>query len=124
MSTFDIDRLALVVAKMEQGGPEEVATGYFLTGDLVLTVRHAGAPGSAFEVRCESGGTEEESWSPATVVWEGVGGVDAMLLRTEKSLGTWASPELKPGLHSGIWKSSGYSRAAGDDGNRKTQPLG
>jgi hypothetical protein len=120
MSTFDSGRLALVVAKPERGGAEEVATGYFLTGDLVLTVRHAGALGSIFEVRCESGGTEEESWSPATIVWEGASGVDAMLLRTKKSFGTWASPELKPDLLSGNWKSSGYPRAAEDEGNRKT----
>ena len=91
MSTFDIDRLALVVATLERGGAEEVATGYFLTGDLVLTVRHAGGLGSVFAVRCESGETEEKSWSPATVVWEGTGTVDAMLLRTEKAFGTWAN---------------------------------
>jgi hypothetical protein len=123
MSTFDIDRLALVVATPEGGGAEEVATGYFLTGDLVLTVRHAGPRGSVFAVRCESGGTEEQSWSPATVVWEGTSGVDAMLLRTEKAFGTWASPDLKPDKRSGAWVSSGYARAAEDDGNRKTQPL-
>jgi len=124
MSTFDSGRLALVVAKSEHGDAEEVATGYFLTGDLVLTVRHAGALGSVFEVRCESGGTEKERWSRATVVWKGTGGVDAMLLRTERSFGTWYSPHLKPDLLSGNWKSSGYPKAADDDGNRKTQPLG
>jgi hypothetical protein len=122
MSAFDIDRLALVVAKPEGHGAEEVATGYFVTGDLVLTVRHAGGHGSAFEVRCESGGTGQRSWSSATVVWEGTGGVDARLLRTKKAFGTWASPELKSEL-TGNWISSGYPRAAKDEENRKTQPL-
>ncbi len=123
MSTFDVGRLALIVAKPEQGA-EEVATGYFLTGDLVLTVRHVGTRGNVFDVRCEAGGTGTESWSyDATVVWEGAGALDAMLLRTKRSFGSWERPELKPRLVNGDFESSGYPKAAEIAGSRKTQPL-
>ena len=91
MSGLDHNRIALVVAEPADGDAvgrpsESVGTGYFLTGDLVLTARHIGdRPDCTFSVRAEVGGPEEERWSPATPIWKGVGGdVDAMLLRTAR----------------------------------------
>jgi hypothetical protein len=103
-----------------------VATGYFLTGDLVLTVRHvADRPDRVFDVRADVGGSEEDRWSEAQLVWTGVGDVDAMLLRTADSFGNWKAPAFGAISGHGSWKSSGYAKIAAyeDEGNRKTFPL-
>lgn len=133
MSEFDGERIAMVVATPADGRAvgdhrERVGTGYFLTGDLVLTVRHiAEGPDWTFSVRSEVGGpTEAELWSTATPQWIGVGDVDAMLLRTARRFGDWALPKLSMRAASGVWQSSGFARASADsaDDNRKTLPLG
>jgi hypothetical protein len=102
MSDFDPSRIALVVA--EPGGSatadkygESVSTGYFLTSDLVLTVRHiADRPDWTFVVRAEIGGPEEKNrWSVATPQWIGAGDVDAMLLRTARKFGDWPLPSSR-----------------------------
>jgi hypothetical protein len=128
MSELDRTRVALIVASPTDGGHREsVGTGYFLTGDLVLTVRHlAEGPDCTFNVRAEVGATTEaELWSTATPQWIGVGDVDAMLLRTARRFGDWPLPALGTPTGAGAWRSSGYARAAADTGNehRKTLPL-
>ena len=131
MTRLDHNRIALVVATSTDGAAsgqpyEEVATGYFLTGDLVLTARHVGdRPDCAFSVRAEVGGLGEGPWSDAAPVWIGVGDVDAMLLRTTRRFGDWEAPTLRVSVESGTWESSGYARVAADQNqeNRKTLPL-
>ncbi|GIF25428.1 hypothetical protein BJ973_003705 [Actinoplanes tereljensis] len=123
MSAFDERRVALVQA---EGSKRETATGYFLTGSLVLTAKHVGTSDSSFEVRSETGGAEK--WSPATVVWTGAGNVDAKLLRTDRSFGDWEPPELRPEVTSGPWRSSGFAsiavdQHAGGPPDWKTLPL-
>ena len=128
MSAFDPGRISLVVAKpADSGAPDEanenVGTGYFLTDDLVLTVRHiADRTDWAFSIRAEVG---EDRWSTATPVWVGDGDVDAMLLRTRRRSENWALPAFSVVTEDGTWKSAGYAKAAADDeaGNRKTLPL-
>jgi hypothetical protein len=130
MAGLDRTRVALVVAgpvggSMVQGSGEDVATGYFLTGDLVLTARHvADRPDRIFQVRADVDGAEEDRWSDAVPVWIGVGDVDALLLRTKKRFGDWTAPTLRP-LTSGRWESAGYAKIADDTkrSNRKTLPL-
>src|SRR6266446_2250698 len=101
MSRLDHRRIALVVAKSTDGGAsgrpiEEVGTGYFLTGDLVLTARHvADRPDCILSVRAEVGGSEEYRWSEAEPEWIGVGDVDAMLLRTTRKFENWDMPALR-----------------------------
>jgi hypothetical protein len=120
MAGFDAERLALVLC-----GPS-VATGYFLTGELVLTVRHvaAGDPWAGpYEVRCEVGA---EPFRGAEPIWVGRGAVDAMLLRVASSAGEWGLPSFRDtGNESGEWQSSGFAATARHDrtGDRKTQPL-
>jgi hypothetical protein len=130
MSGLDHNRVALVVAQPADsdapGRPSEsVGTGYFLTGDLVLTTRHIGdRPDCTFSVRTEVGGQEKEHWSSATPVWNGVGGdVDAMLLRTARSYGDWDAPTLRADIEEGKWKSAGFPKVSADEKNRKTLPL-
>jgi hypothetical protein len=131
MTGLDHNRIALVVARSADGDAsgqpyEEVATGYFLTGDLVLTARHVGdRPDCVFTVRAEVGGSGEDQWSDATRVWTGAGDVDAMLLRTTRRFGNWETPALQASVESGDWKSSAYARVASDEehANRKTLPL-
>jgi hypothetical protein len=104
-----------------------VATGYFLTGDLVLTTSHvAQGRDSTFSVRAEVGGpAEADHWSSATPQWIGAGHVDAMLLRTERPFGNWDLPAITSAESKGTWESAGYPKAANDPGqhNRKTLPL-
>ena len=111
----------------EGGGPEEVATGYFLTGDLVLTARHvAERPGCSVSVRAAVGGAEGVRWSAAEPVWTGGGGTDAMVLRTERTFGVdWVPPTFPAPSTGGGWESRGYAKAAADVSaeNRKTLPL-
>jgi hypothetical protein len=128
MSEFDDRRIAMVLAQPSGGGEGqahgEVATGYFLTGELVLTARHvADLPDRSFRVRAEVDGPESESWTDAAPVWIGRD-VDAMLLRTSRSFGSWEVPQF-PESTKGSWQSSGYAKAAEDQKahNRKTLPI-
>ena len=131
MAGLDHDRIALVVARPATGGVAdqssvELATGYFLTGDLVLTARHvADTADSVFRVRSEVGVDDADHWSDAVPVWFGVGDVDAMLFRTSKWFGDWETPPFGPDVERGTWESTGYAKVAADSegGNRKTQPL-
>jgi hypothetical protein len=130
MSEFDPGRIALVVARPKDHGAqassgESISTGYFLTGDLVLTVRHvADRPDWTFSVRTEFGPPADGPWSDAKPVWIGDGDVDAMLLRSDRPFGDWAPPSFPTDRDSGTWRSAGYARAAaGQNGNRKTLPL-
>lgn len=142
MSEFEPRRVALVVAKPQSHGDqaapgdaagesagESLSTGYFLTGDLVLTAGHvADRPDGAFEVRAfevraETAPAGESPWSSAKPLWIGDGDVDAMLLRTDRWFGDWAPPSFLTDADSGTWKTAGYARAAADDGNRNTFPL-
>jgi hypothetical protein len=128
MSGLDHERIALIVAKSADNGrsQEVVGTGYFLTGNLVLTARHiAERPGCAFSVRAEPGGSEKSRWSDAVSCWEGVGDVDAMLLRTTRQFGDWEMPILRGDIDEGEWESAGYARAAANEKeeSRKTLPL-
>ena len=116
------------MASAHGGHRESVGTGYFLTGDLVLTARHLmEGPGWNSNVRAEVGGpAESDLWSSATPQWVGVGDVDAMVLRTARRFGDWALPDLSTHMDSGAWQSSGFARATADgtNDNRKTLPLG
>jgi hypothetical protein len=131
MSGLDPNRIALVVAKSANGSaagrPDEaVGTGYFLTGDLVLTARHiATRLDCTFNVRAEGGGSEKDRWADAEMQWEGVGDIDAMLLRTKRRFGDWEVPRLRAVVDGGTWESAGYARVTADEeaGNRKTLPL-
>jgi hypothetical protein len=129
MSKFGRDRVALVEAKpagdAAQGGPS-TGTGYFLTGDLVLTARHiADREGWEFSVRAEGDGPEQGRWQSAEPCWIGSDGTDAMLLRTETPVGDWEPPAFIPVKGDGSWISAGYAKAAVDAqrDNRKTLPL-
>jgi hypothetical protein len=131
MSIINHSRIAMVVAKTANDGSsdrptEEVATGYFLTGDLVLTASHVGDPSdSTFSIRADIDGPEESRWSDAEPQWVGVGDVDAMVLRTARQFGDWEMPALRAITDSGQWESTGYARASVDEStqNRKTLPL-
>jgi hypothetical protein len=129
MSKFDRDRIALVEAKPAGDGGQRgqsVGTGYFLTGDLVLTARHiADREGWELSVRAEGEGPEEGRWQSAEPCWIGSDGTDAMLLRTEVPVGEWEPPAFLPVEGSGSWISAGYTKAAVDAqrDNRKTLPL-
>lgn len=130
MTALDHKRVALVVARPrgdKPGDPEAVATGYFLTENLVLTVRHvADRPGCEFSVRAEVGESEEARWTEATPVWNGPGALDAMLLRTTKPFGSgkWMPPAFDA-VERGSWETSGYAKIASDEasGDRNTFPL-
>jgi hypothetical protein len=129
MTGWDSRRVALVVArtpgKDSSGSDSSVATGYFVTGDLVLTVGHVeNGPNAVFQVRADVGGPEAEHWSDAKAIWRGVG-VDAVLLRTERSFGDWPLPSFRPEAEVGEWESAGYAGIAADteQRNRKTLPL-
>ena len=129
MSELDPNRVALVVAKPGGRGArarESVGTGYFLTGNLVLTAGHvADGPDSTFRVRADTGRPEKDAWSDAKAVWIGNVDADAMLLRTDRRFGEWNSPSFVTDKDSGTWKSFGYPGSAADDekDNRKTLPL-
>ena len=131
MGGFDPRRLALVISSAavhvgdEAGLEERVATGYFLTGDLVLTARHVIEPADGV-LRVRAEGPDESLWAAASVVWTGEGDVDALLIRTARSFGDWEQPRLASEFESGSWESSGFARFAADDerSNRKTLPLG
>jgi hypothetical protein len=129
MSELDPDRIALVVAKPGRRGGQtgdSVGTGYFLTGNLVLTAGHvADEPDWAFRVRADIGGSEKDQWSDAKPVWIGDVDVDAMLLRTDRPFGEWKPPSFVTDKDSGAWKSFGYSKSAAnnENNNRKTLPL-
>jgi hypothetical protein len=131
MSTFDHNRLALVVASSRDGGSsglpaENVGTGYFITKDLILTTRHvAEGPDCTFSVRVEVGEDEQGRWAEADPQWIGIGDVDAMLLRTRRQFGDWTAPPLRACDDRGTWESAGYARIAADEeqDNRKTLPL-
>ena len=129
MSEFDRNRIALVATEppdtVGQRG-QGVGTGYFLTGDLVLTARHVlGGEGWTFLVRAEGEGPEENLWSAARPCWIGADDTDAMLLRTEKRFGEWEPPAFPAVEADGTWISAGYAKSAVDvrRDNRKTQPL-
>jgi len=129
MSEFDRNRIALVATEppdtVGQRG-QGVGTGYFLTGDLVLTARHVlGGEGWTFLVRAEGEAPEENLWSAARPCWIGADGTDAMLLRTEKLFGEWEPPAFPAVQADGTWISAGYAKSAVDvkRDNRKTQPL-
>lgn len=126
MSGLDNRRVALVVASSD--GQDEVATGYFLTSDLVLTARHVVlTPGAKIAVRVALDGlSDEDRWTDASIEWSGAGDLDAVLLRTEKSFtDDWTLPTIGESVEAGTWHSNGYARLAADDdsGNRKTQPV-
>ena len=130
MSEFDRTRIALIAARPERSGnqaaaADSVGTGYFVTGDLVLTVRHvADRPDWAIRVRAETAPPGEDPWAPAKPLWIGDGDVDAMLLRTDRQFGNWTLPSFLPDADSGAWESAGFARAAVDqDHNRKTLPV-
>ena len=84
----------------------------------------AHGPDAEFEVRADVGGPEAEQWSDAKVIWRGVG-VDAVLLRTNRSFGDWPLPRFRPDAEDGEWESAGYAAIADDteQRNRKTLPL-
>ena len=129
MSEFDRDRVALVEAKPPGDAGQSglsTGTGYFLTGDLVLTAGHiAGREGWEFSVRAEGDGPEESRWQSAEPCWTGSEGTDAILLRTEAPVGDWEPPAFIPVEGDGTWISAGYAKAAVDAkrDNRKTLPL-
>jgi hypothetical protein len=130
MTGLDRRRIALVVAHPTDRDAliqsRKVATGYFLTGDMVLTVRHvADHPNCVFDVRADFGGPEESQWSEARSVWIGVGDVDAMLLRTTRSFGNWKAPIFGAIDEREGWESHGYPKITvyEEDGNRKTFPI-
>ncbi len=130
MSEFDRTRIALIAARPERSdnqaaAADSVSTGYFLTGDLVLTVRHvADRPDWTIRVRAETAPPGEGPWSPAKPLWIGDGDVDAMLLRTNRQFGNWTLPSFLLDADGGAWKSAGFARAAVDqDHNRKTLPV-
>jgi hypothetical protein len=125
MSASDYRRIALIIARSDGDAMEGVATGYFLTANLVLTVRHVAddfGPDVQFKVRAEVNGPEKERWSSATRAWAGVG-IDAMLLRTDESFENWREPNFRPNTTSGTWTSVGYPRVAAGTHDRKTLPL-
>jgi hypothetical protein len=129
MSGLDKERIALVVAKSEADGQtyEEVATGYFLTGDLVLSAGHvADDRSSTFEIRAEVGGSGPALFHEADVVWRGAPDVDAVLLRTRDWVREWALPTFQTSAPEGDWSSCGFAAAARDEktGDRKTLDLG
>ncbi|MGD9705180.1 MAG: hypothetical protein AB7Q42_22320 [Acidimicrobiia bacterium] len=130
MSGLDRQRIALVVATAQRGADgdaeESVATGYFLTGDLVLTARHvAELLDCVIQVRAEGDGPEASRWADATVVWRGEGDVDALVVRTTRRFGDWEHPRFATDFQSGAWESSGFARMAVDEerSNRKTLPM-
>jgi len=130
MSEFDRSRIALVVAhftNLSTGPHEELSTGYFLTGELILTARHvAHRHDCTFSVRADIGGLKEaDLWSDASLKWTGSSDVDAILLRTSRKFGDWSPPSFSVDMTGGVWKSAGYARAAADEDkdNRKTLPL-
>ncbi len=129
MSELDPKRIALIVAKPGRRGAQtgdSVGTGYFLTGNLVLTAGHvADGPDWNFRVRADIDGPEKDQWSDAKPVWIGDVDVDAMLLRTDRLFGEWKPPLFVTDKDSGTWKSFAYSKSAADDenNNRKTLPL-
>jgi hypothetical protein len=122
---MDNRRIALVVAK--DGSSDSVATGYFIEADLVLTVRHvAKSLDSTFKVRANSvDPTTADPWCEATVIWRGVGDIDALLLRTSRRFGNWDPEKLQHNASEGRWRSSGYALVAADEdsGSRMTQPV-
>lgn len=127
---FDAKRIALVMAydpattDFATATPE-VATGYFLTGDLVLTVRHVtDRRDAAFRVRSEVD-SGYGHFADAKPVWRGVGDVDALLLRTTAAFGDWALPDFADEIDPGPWVSQGFAKGAADPetGRRKTLPL-
>lgn len=122
---WDDQRIALVTAESDTDDREDVATGYFLTANLVLTVLHVGEKLSgtvSFSVRSEVGEPEKERWSDATIVWSGVA-MDAMLLRTKKTFGKWDLPTHLPEATTGRWVSSGYAKAVAGIGAKNRKPL-
>ena len=92
MSELDPKRIALIVAKPGRRGAQtgdSVSTGYFLTGDLVLTAGHvADRPDWNIRVRAEIDPPEKDQWSHAKPLWIGDVDVDAMLLPQTASSGS------------------------------------
>ena len=115
--------LALDQESRQQG----VATGYFISSQLILTVRHVGDPGaSAYRVRADLGHVDEQDrWSDASPAWVGSGALDAMVLRTERPMAAWPVEVFAPGPAEAAWHSSGFARLAHDETNkdRKTLPI-
>jgi hypothetical protein len=81
----DPERVVEVFAPAANDGGS-YGSGYFVTRSLVLTVGHVVGVSADCEVRHL--GAEE--WTPARVVWRGVG-CDAALLRASKEVGSWES---------------------------------
>ena len=127
MSELDPKRIALIVAKPGRRGAQtgdSVGTGYFLTGNLVLTAGHvADGPDWNFRVRADIDGPEKDQWSDAKPVWIGDVDVDAMLLRTDRLFGEWKPPLFVTDKDSGTWKSFAYSKSAADDETITARPC-
>jgi hypothetical protein len=125
---LDHSRLALVTAKSRAVGAsgglfEEVGTGYFLTGNLVLTARHIAArPDCILRVRVEADGSDKYRWSEAEPQWIGTGDVDAMLLRTASSFGNWEAPTIQEITDDMAWESAGYASIAADEEAHEENP--
>jgi hypothetical protein len=128
-------RLALIEATSHAppDGPDSgagtagssVATGYFMTGSLVLTARHAVVGDTSILVRVESADVEESRrWLPADVVWTGLDDLDAALVKVRGEYESWTPPSTSE-VDDGPWESAGYAQAVADPGSgrRKTLPL-
>jgi hypothetical protein len=124
---FDPSRVALVLALDQESRQQGVATGYFISSQLILTVRHVGDPGaSAYRVRADLGHVDEQDrWSDAIPTWVGSGALDAMVLRTERPMAAWPVEVFAPGPAEAAWHSSGFARLAHDETkkDRKTLPI-
>ena len=126
---LDHSRIALVTVKSKtddtSSGPfEEVGTGYFLTGNLVLTARHVVTrPDCIVRVRGEVGGSDKYRWSEAEPQWIGASDVNnATVLRTTDWFGNWDAPKIQEIANGGTWESAGYASIAADENATEENP--